>query len=432
MLNHTLINDWTLLRQWLPSDLNALAVHYGFFQRARGLIDAEVWLRLILLHVSGGLSLEQTVLRARELGWAQVSAMALFKRLRRAEPWLQALSQHLLEEHQQHVGRGHWPSAYSVRVIDATDIQEPGSVGTAWRLHYSIRLPELTCDHYQLTDTHQGEKLGRFHFRPGELVLVDRGYCHWAGAAQVLESGAQLLLRLNPRLFPLRGMEGNPFNVLEHVRRLSKGTAAEWQVQFNYHGRTYRLRLCAVRLNPVAAQRARQRMQRKARTNGERRSAQSLELAGYVLVVSSLPSCFSASQVLALYRCRWQVELSFKRLKSLLAAGYVPKSTDASARAWMQGKLLTALLLERLLWEAGIFSLGATFLREPESMALGPGSTGYLSAGAGSGAEGVDVSAARLSHRSGLQGTPAPSAFTIRKSKSNLNPLGLCLWGPDP
>jgi IS4 transposase len=60
--------------------------------------------------------------------------------------------------------------------------------------------------------------------------------------------------------------------------------------------------------------------------------------------------------VLEFYRARWQVELAFKRLKSLLEMGVVPKKKEASARAWMQGKILTVLLIERLLCEARFFS----------------------------------------------------------------------------
>ena len=78
--------DWETLRSWLPADLDARARQHGFFQRARGLNDGERWLRLILMHVAGGLSLEQTALRARELGLAEISGVALFKRLRRGSP----------------------------------------------------------------------------------------------------------------------------------------------------------------------------------------------------------------------------------------------------------------------------------------------------------------------------------------------------------
>jgi len=68
---------WDILRGWLPADLDRRARKHGFSQRARGLQDAERWLRLILMHVAGGLSLEQTSVRARELGLAQICGVAL-------------------------------------------------------------------------------------------------------------------------------------------------------------------------------------------------------------------------------------------------------------------------------------------------------------------------------------------------------------------
>lgn len=360
-----------MLRSWLPADLDARARQHGFFQRARGLNDGERWLRLILMHVAGGLSLEQTVLRARELGLAEVSGVALFKRLRRAEAWLQDLCQHLLAEQQQRLGKGVWPSEYRVRAIDATEIQEPGSTGTDWRIHYSIRLPELTCDHYELTDARGGEKLGRFQFEPGDLILADRGYSHRAGAAAVLTRGAELLLRWNPAIFPVQAKGGQPFDLLGQLRGLPPRGARAWAVQFEHDGKIHGLRLCALRKNRVAAARARRKALDKAKRNGTQAQAASLELCAFVLVLTSLPARFSASAVLQLYRCRWQIELAFKRLKTLLDAGHVPKSDDRSARAWMQAKLLTALLIERLLLEAKIFSPWGYDLRDDEPLAPG-------------------------------------------------------------
>ena len=93
------------------------------------------------MHVSGGLSLKQTAVRARELGLAKVSSVALHKRLKKAEEWLARLTKHLLS--QGLAGAGRADRLRPVRVIDATDIQEPGSTGTFLRLHYSLTLPDL-------------------------------------------------------------------------------------------------------------------------------------------------------------------------------------------------------------------------------------------------------------------------------------------------
>jgi hypothetical protein len=374
MLNDALPEEWEILRSWLPVDLNERARRFHFFERARGLTDGERWLRLILMHVSGGLSLEQTVLRARELGLAEISGVALFKRLRKAEAWLGSICQDLLMEHQSRLGKCAWPSRYKVRAIDATDVQEPGSTGSSWRLHYSIRLPELVCDHYEVTDKHGGESLGRFKFRRDELIVADRGYCHHAGAAEVLDNGAALLMRWHSKAFPLLEDSGRPFNALEHLGRLPKPpkhSAGEWKVKFRYEGKFYYLRFCAIRKSQIATERARSKTLKHAKLDGYKASEETLQLAGYILVLTSLPRGFTCSQVLQLYRCRWQIELAFKRLKSLMQAGHVPKIDDQSARAWMQAKILTALLLERLLLEAKIFSPWGYNL--PDVKPLAPG-----------------------------------------------------------
>ena len=42
------------------------------------------------------------------------------------------------------------------------------------------------------------------------------------------------------------------------------------------------------------------------------------------------------------------MELTFKRLKSIAQLGHVPKHDPQSTRAWLYGKLLVALLSEKL------------------------------------------------------------------------------------
>jgi len=343
--------EWEILRRWLPADLSRRARETGFMQRARGLQDAECWLRLILMHVAGGLSLQQTVVRARELGLAQVTSVALFKRLRKAERWLVDLTRYMLADHQRLFGaptRMRVP--YRLRIIDATDIQEPGDTGTSLRVHYSLRLPELTCDHYELTDAGGGEKLGRFVFHPGELVLADRGYSHRAGVAVVLAAKAEALFRWNPGTFPVEGRRGEPWELLSRLRKLGTREVGHWRVSFVFGGKRYGLRLCARRKSRTQAEGARRKALRKAaRNQSGTPDARSLELTEYVLVLTSVPeAALSAALVLELYRLRWQIELAFKRLKSLLAFGHVPKSSDQSAKSWMQAKVLTSLMIERV------------------------------------------------------------------------------------
>ena len=70
------------------------------------------------------------------------------------------------------------------------------------------------------------------------------------------------------------------------------------------------------------------------------------------MIWTSLPEETPADKVLSFYRSRWQIELSFKRMKSLLGLGHLPKKDPASARAWLHGKLLASLLVERVIQAA--------------------------------------------------------------------------------
>ena len=234
--------SWEILRQWLPDNLQERARSSGFLQRARGIQDAELWLRIILMHVAGGLSLEQTAVRVSELGWAKLSAVAIFKRLQRAEPWLEQLTAWLLEQQRRLLGEVSWPKGWRIRAIDASDICEPGSTGTDWRLHYSIRLPEMTCDHFELTDAKGGEKLGRFSFESGDLALADRGYSHRGGFAHVLRSNADVLVRWSPHLFPVLDVEGNRWDPMTWLRGLKDNRASERKVWFEHAGERFELR----------------------------------------------------------------------------------------------------------------------------------------------------------------------------------------------
>ena len=360
--------SWEVIRQLLPTDLEALARQSGSFQRARKVGDALTLVRLLLMHASG-LSLQQTALRAQAQGLAKLSAVALFKRLRRSGAFLQQLAVHLLEQVQHCAAPVRWPGGYRFRLIEATTVTEPGPQGRTWRVHYSLRWPALDCDHFELTDLHAGESFKRWQAAPNEVLLADRAYARREALGALLAQGVQVVVRSNGHSFPLLTAQGRRFKLKAHLRKLKVGQVQDWPLYFRAGGQTWPIRLCAIRKSPVAAQRAQRKARRKAQTHQREVSADALELSKYVLVLTTLePQSWSAAQVLELYRCRWQIELAFKRLKSLLQLGQLPKHDPGSARAWLQLKLLLALLIERLCHQARFFSPWGYRL-EPEPLA---------------------------------------------------------------
>ncbi len=181
--------------------------------------------------------------------------------------------------------------------------------------------------------------------------------------AWVLAQGGDVVVRHQGANFPLQDRHGRDFDLLASVRALHEHRPGSWPVRFEHEGCGRMVWLHGVRKSAAAAQKAKEDLHRE---RGAGLQPQTLEMAeSKILVLTSLdPQLTSAVQVLGLYRGRWQIELVFKRLKSLLGVGELAKYDPASAKAWLQAKLLTALLLERLEREAFLFPLGATRWRQ--------------------------------------------------------------------
>jgi len=355
--NSVLDEEWQLLASFLPLDWQELARSEGAIRRERGVTDPDALLRLLFLHVAAGLSLRQAVARATILGWPSMSDVALLKRLRSSESWLRALASKMYWA--SRFGERHpvLPTKRRIRAVDATTVEEPGATGTDWRVHYSILLPEVRCDFYEVTDVTGGESYKRFPVQKGDIILGDRGYAHREGVAHVIRAGGDVVVRLNSSNFPLLGESGRPFELLPHLRRLKGHAQGEWSVLFEVGDERFGARLCAVRKSKAAAEAAKKRAIHEATRKGKQIRPETLECAEYVFVLATvLKEDLTTIDVLDLFRVRWQIELVFKRLKSLLRLGHVPKKNTLSARAWIQAKLLIALIIERLSSEARFFS----------------------------------------------------------------------------
>jgi hypothetical protein len=198
-----------------------------------------------------------------------------------------------------------------------------------------------------------------FTFAPGDGVLADRGYCHAAAIGAAVRQGAFITVRLNPQSLVLQTPEGNPFPLVDQLRGLPvAGQTAEWEVRIPLPGKApLPVRLCAVRKSAAAIALAEKKLRRKARREKRPWQPESLIYAPYVLVLSTLPrTAYPTPRVLAAYRLRWQVERVFKRLQQIAQLGHLPKYDPDSSQAWLYGKLLVALLTEKLLQAANAFS----------------------------------------------------------------------------
>jgi hypothetical protein len=334
--------DWDRVVQMLPADIEATARAAQALQRRREVRSAQDLLRMVFAYAWCDWPLRLVGAWFLLLGRGNLSDVAVLQRLRAARRWVgQLLATWLLG-----VQLAAPLPAVRLRLVDATVLCQPGSQGTDWRVHLSLNLGQLGFDGVEVTDGTGGETLARFSFQPGDILVADRGYARRPGLGTALATGSHLVVRIGWQNVPLQdAAQGAALDLLPWLRQLPPTGPGQQEVWLQTPQGCFPVRLVACRLPEEAAATARRKLRREATRKGRTPKAASLEAAGYLLVVTNLPAAaWSAAQVLALYRIRWQVELAIKRLKGLWQLDHLRAKDPDLAQTYLLGKLLGALL----------------------------------------------------------------------------------------
>ena len=345
-------SEWEYVLGFLPKDFSRSAWAQGALLRRRQVDSASDLLRLALGYALCDWSLATTAAAAERMGMGHLSDVAVLKRLRRCGPWLERITGQLLR---QRTAVGGLP-AVRLRLGDATTVSRPGSHGADWRIHACYDAGRGQFDQFVLTDATGGESLRRYPLQPGDVLVADRGYAHVEALAAVVAVPAYFVVRMPWNRLVFRSEAGEAWDLLAFLRGLPAARVAEAPVRVRAAQGDFPARVVALRKSAAATEVARRRILREASRKGKTPDPRTLECAGYFFVLSVLPDAISADQVLAIYRLRWQIEIAFKRLKSLLHIDALRAKDPALARSYLYGKLSGALLLDELTARAQAFS----------------------------------------------------------------------------
>jgi len=349
-----ILDHWPEVSAHLPAsfDVEATARLRGAFTRAREIKDAETLLRLALAYGGLGMSLRETCAWAEAGEIASLRDPSLLNRLCKAAPWLGDIVAALIAERTNEPA-GRW-AGYRLRALDGTSICQPGADRTTWRLHVGYDLATGQVDQLELTDGHGAENLQRLTYRPGDIVLADRCYARPRDLRPVIDAGADFIVRTGWNSLRLLQPNGEPFDLFA---ALAAQAGQESEVQVRIHEGLAEasppepliLRLVIRRKDPEQAQAEQKRLLKDAKKRGKQPDPRSLEAAKYILLLTSLPAAaFTPADILALYRFRWQIELAFKRFKSLAGLDMLPAKKPELARAWIYARLIVAIIAEQI------------------------------------------------------------------------------------
>lgn len=304
---------WHTIRGFLPSDLDGLARSTGAMERFRKISGGESLLRCGLLWALPNHSIDIVAEEVKRLNLTDLSGTALFNRLVDGEPFFCEVLKHLFAQvapHSEMVGD------LKVVAVDGTSLCGPKATGTNQRLHVAYDLGAARPIYVDVTNMRGGETFRRFvNLGPGVLILADQGYGYIPGIKPLLDSKAHVLVRFNFHsivLFDENGVRLTP-------EMADQMLAPEGTIEFKAYmiGWDAPLRVFGSR-NPAGK--------------------------GIWQLTDLDEKTLDVSRVRELYARRWQIELFFKRMKTILRLKDLPTREGPSARSWIFLKLILGTL----------------------------------------------------------------------------------------
>jgi hypothetical protein len=347
--------QWPYLMKLLGGEerISQLAYETGAFSRKRKIASPSDLLRLLLMWSAGEHSLGETAALAAAGDLTDVSDVALLKRFTKCGPWVLSLLTTIVGQARRHADL----TGRRLRLIDATIVASAGKGRhNDHRIHVGYNASSGGIDHIELSSMKGGEDLTRFDFEPSDVVIADRGYGRERGIRKVVDAGARFIVRISWQNLPLVSEDGTPFDILAALRAIEEARSAESRVRLRGDPTNRVYRFVAIRKSEPAAAESRRKLQISGRKDRRTLDLRTLEVAGYTFVLTNLEASFTAEQVLELYRLRWQVEICFKSLKSIIELDRLPVRSFELAQTYLAAKLLVAVLIEQLVFKYDSFS----------------------------------------------------------------------------
>lgn len=342
----------------MPTGWKEAAKETGALVRSRNISTPEELLRLNFLYQTSGdsygLTSALTQISENQVG---LNKTAVQKRITNSREWLKWILLHLCQEEKYLTEAPEWLRNYRVCLTDASNYSKQGSKNADVRFHLMIELFTLNIVEFHFTEANEGEKISRYEaIQAKDIIIADRAYGTIKGMEYVIKKEADFLFRLKAKSFNLYTENKEPFDLTSYLQEnYEAGKIIDLRL-FYKSGKAYHpVRICAVGKNGTDIEKSNEHTKR---SNSKENKGKVTDLQKiynrYVLVSTSLPETISAEQILELYRMRWQIELVFKRLKSIFGGEFCAKKKEA-IEAWFYGKLLLATVCE-ILVKRGRFS----------------------------------------------------------------------------
>lgn len=333
----------------LPDGYADLCRTLRVIERKRGFESAEDLMLMHLYHLVQGCTLLEVSEIARLTKIADVSDVAYMIKFAKSGEWFEQITKKLSPKLFVEYEKPEYVGGRRVLAFDASDVVEKGRSARTYRLHYGIDLFTLSSVSYKITGQEIGEKLNNFEIHENDIVIADRAYGTINSIKYCKEQGADCILRLRANCFAIYDKEGNEIDILSQLQTLEYEQCTDFK-GYIHTSPTERIlvRICAKKKDAESCEQTKARLKRRESKKQHILSDRTRDFNMYIVTITTLMEP-DAVKILETYRYRWQIENYFKRLKSIMGFGELPKKQETSSKAWLNGKIMVALLIELLL-----------------------------------------------------------------------------------
>jgi len=321
------------LLKMLPEGYEEAALETCAIKRRREIKTAFDLLLLVFVYVANGLSHLEISVIAKVKGIAEISDVGFMKRFAKCGKLIEWLLKNLIPQATAHYSKPTKFEEYDIKALDASVVTSGGKVRITHRLHFAIDIFMLKSDQYKITSQKTGESLTNFEVKAKDLYLGDRAYGTKTSMEHCLNGGGNFIFRIRRNAFDIYDKNDKKIDLIGKLKGLKKNKTLKLRCFYlSSDGKLVPIRICAMI---------------KPKDVVENPEDDTDFMNNFIVLVTSIMNNqISAKDILELYRLRWQIELYFKRLKSLMGFGDIPNKKEENIKIWLNAKLAVAIMLE--------------------------------------------------------------------------------------
>jgi hypothetical protein len=332
----------------MPEGWAEKARELGALKRSRKIGTAADLLKLNLLYLTSGESFGGTSAMLKLAEGFSLNKNAVYERICKSADWIEWVCVNFCRESGFITEKPKWLETRRVRLSDATDEALKGSSGADYRLHCMVDLFTLETVETTLTTAKRGESMTNFNkIESGDIIIADRAYGTLTSINYILSKGGDFCVRLRANPFNLYDETGCKIDLSDLLLSIPENGHDGFHLQYKDHDALKPIFIAAYKKDSAQQERSLRSVKKSNRKKMRGKVSETQAFYNkFVVVATSLNE--TPKRIMELYRMRWQIELLFKRFKSLFAYDKIPSHKEQTAKAWFYGKLLLAAICESL------------------------------------------------------------------------------------